>query len=52
MAIEKVTITIDKTRLFEAQLHAARCGVDARTVKNNSAFIRYLIDRYIKENRK
>lgn len=50
MAIEKVTLTIDKTELFEAQMAAAKKGVNPDVVKNNSAFIRWLIRKYSKEN--
>ena len=52
MAIEKVTLTIDKTELFEAQMAAAKKGVNPDIVKNNSAFIRWLIRKYSKENLK
>ena len=47
--VVKVTLTINPQRLFDAQMYAARMGVDPKIVKNNSSFIRYLIDRYIEQ---
>lgn len=50
--VVKVTITINKKDLFEAQLAAGRKGVDPDIVKNNSAFIRWLINNYKTRNLK
>ena len=52
LKVEKMTLTLDKTELFEAQLVAAQHGVKPEIVKNNSAFIRWLIRRYAREMKK
>ena len=44
--VVKVTVTINKKELFEAQMTAAKRGVSPDIVKNNSAFIRWLINNY------
>lgn len=44
--VTKVTVTLNKKELFEAQLTAAKRGVKPEIVLNNSAFIRYLIKTY------
>lgn len=44
--VVKVTVTINKKDLFEAQLTAAKRKVKPEIVMNKSAFIRYLIENY------
>lgn len=51
MALERMSLNLDRTNLDEAMKKAVAEGIDLKTAGNQSAFIRWLIDEYLKEEK-
>ena len=45
----RVNVMLDRDALEKAQRKAAKAGIDPGTAGSTSAFIRWLIDEYLKE---
>lgn len=48
-AMTRVNVMLDRDALEKAQRKAAKAGIDPGTAGSTSAFIRWLIDEYLKE---
>ena len=48
----RINAMLDREALEKAQRKAAKAGIDPSIAGSTSAFIRWLIDEYLKENRK
>lgn len=49
LKVKKYTVMLNDAELFTAQLYATRDGVNPKITGNNSAFLRWLLQTYIKE---
>ena len=48
----RVNVMIDREAMDKAQRKAAKAGIDPATAGSTSAFIRWLIDEFLKEKSK
>lgn len=47
MALERITLNLDRNALDEAMKKAAMEGVDMKVAGNQSAFVRALVEAYL-----
>lgn len=50
LQLKRYTVLLKESELFTAQVLATKDGVSPKTTGNTSAFLRYLITNYLKED--